>query len=73
MDRAVVTTFGYKNHSIRSRRWRYIRYEDGGEELYDHDHDPGEFYNLAEDSKYQSVKGKLAKHLPTKNIEEYKP
>ena len=29
-DRPVVTTRGRNNHGIRSERWRYIRYEDGG-------------------------------------------
>ena len=28
------------NHAIRTERYRYIRYEDGSEELYDHDADP---------------------------------
>jgi len=27
--------------------WRYIRYEDGSEELYDHRVDPDEWTNLA--------------------------
>lgn len=29
-------TEGPGNHTIRSDRWRYIHYGDGGEELYDH-------------------------------------
>jgi uncharacterized sulfatase len=35
--------------SVRTRRWRYIRWEGegGGEELYDHDEDPREYANLA--------------------------
>lgn len=66
-DRAVVTTFGYENHSVRSKRWRYIRYQDGSEELYDHDHDPGEFHNLAADEGYRDVKKQLATHLPDVN------
>ena len=41
------TTFGPGNHAIRSQRWRYIRYADGSEELYDHDKDPNEWHNLA--------------------------
>lgn len=73
MGRAVVTTFGYQNHSIRSRRWRYIRYKDGSEELYDHDHDSGEFYNLAGYRRYKSVKKRLAKYLPEKNVSSYSP
>jgi arylsulfatase A-like enzyme len=33
--------------SIRTERWRYIRYNNGAEELYDHDADPHEWTNLA--------------------------
>ena len=32
--RPAMTTFGPGNHAVRSDRWRYIRYADGGEELY---------------------------------------
>ena len=35
-----------KNFAVRSRDWRYIRYENGMEELYDHSNDPYEFTNL---------------------------
>lgn len=33
--------------SVRTRRWRYIRYNNGAEELYDHDTDPKEWNNVA--------------------------
>lgn len=37
-----------KQHwSLRSIRWRYIRYSNGAEELYDHDRDPHEWTNLS--------------------------
>ncbi len=48
-DRPVITTFDYGEYSIRDERFRYIRYIDGGEELYDHDADPEEWTNLADD------------------------
>jgi len=65
--RAVVTTVGAGNHSVRSTRWRYIRYADGGEELYDHDADPNEWRNLAGNDAYADVKMKMKAHLPKKN------
>ena len=38
-----------KQHwSLRTLRWRYVRYNDGQEELYDHDADPHEWTNLAD-------------------------
>lgn len=39
-DRPAVMTYKRNNHSIRSKQWRYIRYADGTEELYDHTIDP---------------------------------
>jgi len=69
-ERPAITTHGKENHAVRSERWRYIRYEDGGEELYDHDADPLEWTNLAGDEKYASVKADLGKWFPKKNVEE---
>ena len=69
-DRPVVTTHGRNNHAVRSERWRYIRYADGTEELYDHQNDPMEWTNLAGDPKAGEVKRKLAEWLPKVNVEE---
>jgi choline-sulfatase len=51
--RNVTTMFDQGNVSIRSKRWRYIRYADGSEELYDHEKDPNEWDNLASNPEYQ--------------------
>lgn len=59
-----VTTLGCGNHAVRSERWRYIRYNDGTEELYDCVNDSNEWTNLADDSKYDSIKRQLAQWLP---------
>ena len=32
----AISTLGQNNHAVRDERWRYIRYADGSEELYDH-------------------------------------
>lgn len=66
-DRAVVTTYFRNNHSVRSERWRYTRYSDGGEELYDHVEDPDEWHNLARQPQYGTVKQNLARWLPRVN------
>ena len=62
--RPVLTTYGYRNHSVRTERWRYIEYHDGGRELYDHDADPNEWTNLASLPEYASVVEELAGFLP---------
>ena len=69
-NRAALTTFHRNNHSLRSERWRYIRYADGGEELYDHDADPYEWTNLAGAAEHEQVKAELARWLPKINREE---
>jgi len=69
-DLAAVTTFHKDNHSIRSETWRYIRYADGSEELYNHDKDPYEWTNLAKDPQYNAVKADLARFAPKINAPE---
>lgn len=63
----VVTTYGYNNHAVRSERYRYIRYADGSEELYDHASDPHEWTNVANDPELHAVKAELASWLPEEN------
>lgn len=70
---ASLIDFGYGNTAVRDERWRYIRYNDGTEELYDHQADPNEWRNLATDPTYQNIKDILAKRLPesyTENVPE---
>ncbi|MCH8147422.1 MAG: sulfatase-like hydrolase/transferase [Planctomycetes bacterium] len=61
---ATTTTYGRMNHSLRSERYRFIRYEDGAEELYDHDVDPHEWTNLAGDNDHQRTLHRFRKALP---------
>jgi arylsulfatase A-like enzyme len=51
----ALMTYGRGNHAVRSDRWRYIRYADGSQELYDHQSDPHEWTNLAGDPAFASV------------------
>jgi arylsulfatase A-like enzyme len=66
-DTPAVTTYGQNNHAVRSEGWRYIRYADGGEELYDETADPYEWNNLAGSREFAARKAELAKFLPTEN------
>ncbi|MFO0817039.1 MAG: sulfatase [Pirellulales bacterium] len=61
----AITTHGYKNHSVRTDSWRYIRYADGGEELYDHLSDPLEYTNLANSPMHAAQKADLIRWLPS--------
>lgn len=63
----ALTTYGMNNHAIRTDRFRYIQYEDGSEELYDHDADPFEWYNVAGNTEYLKDKDSLQKYLPNSN------
>ena len=62
-----MTSYGHGNHAIRDDRYRYIHFTDGSEELYDHQNDPNEWVNLADNSEYDEVKRRLAEHLPEVN------
>ena len=63
-DEATVTTFGYKNYGVRSGQYRYIIYEDGSEELYDHANDMWEWKNLAGNPQFAAVKKNMQKWIP---------
>ncbi|MDE0102312.1 MAG: sulfatase-like hydrolase/transferase [Bryobacterales bacterium] len=65
----AVTTYRFGNHSVRTRHYRYIRYSDGGEEIYDHREDPHEWRNLAPLPGYEDMTRRLRALLLTVNAE----
>jgi iduronate 2-sulfatase len=67
-DRPAITTHGFQNHAVRTEAYRYIRYANGDEELYNEKADPLEWKNLAADSNYAAVKNDLAQWLPKVNV-----
>lgn len=73
-ERPALMTQGRGNHAIRTPKWRYIRYRDGTEELYDCEtDDPWNHDNLLvgpEGGKLESVAAKMRRRLPEKEAPE---
>lgn len=60
----AITTHNQGNHAVRTGRWRYIRYADGSEELYDLLEDPQEWRNLAGDPAHETTIAEHRRWLP---------
>jgi len=69
-DIPALTTNNYKKHALRTKKWRYIHYVNGAEELYDREKDPMEWTNLASDPAFDQTKDDLKKFLPKYDHEE---
>ncbi|MFI4876155.1 MAG: sulfatase [Blastopirellula sp. JB062] len=63
--RPAMTTHNPGNHAVRTKRWRYVRYADGSEELYDMQADPHEINNLAGKVELAGVRKELSAWLPS--------
>jgi arylsulfatase A-like enzyme len=66
-DTPAVTTYGFNNHAVRDERYRYIRYADGTEELYDVIADPNEWTNIADQREMRRTKTRLSRWIPAEN------
>lgn len=62
-DRAVVTAVDPGNHALSTRDWRYLRYHNGEEELYDIARDPLEWRNLARDAAHRDQLAQMRQRL----------
>lgn len=67
-ERPALTTHNSGNHAVRSERWRYIRYADRSEELYDLQADPHEWNNLAGVPQHAAVIAEHRKWLPKTDL-----
>jgi len=61
----------FGNHAVRTDRWRYIRYADGTDELYDHERDPNEWNNLADQAEFRPVIERHAEWIPQTNAKPF--
>jgi len=66
--RPAVTTYLQDNHAVVTEKWRYIRYGDGEEELYDRINDPNEWKNLASDPQHTQLKRRLVQWMPKTSV-----
>lgn len=64
----AITTHNHDNHGIRSRDWRYIRYADGSEELYNMVEDPNEWTNLASRPEHSQIVAEHRQWIPKVNL-----
>lgn len=63
-SRPGITVYEEGHFSATDGRYRYIRYADGTEELYDQIEDPHEWHNLAGDPAGAAVKQRFQKWIP---------
>ncbi|MCH9649671.1 MAG: sulfatase [Deltaproteobacteria bacterium] len=63
-EHPALTTYPNRDYAVRNQRWRYIRYRNGDEELYDHQQDPHEWHNLAGEPKLNPIKEELGTFFP---------
>lgn len=66
----ALITYLKGNHAVRTEKWRYIRYQDGSEELYDCAADRLEHTNLAGQAGLEKLKKELAEWMPKSNAED---
>ena len=63
-DEVAFTTVEFGSYAVQDDHFRYIRYLEGGEELYDHRSDPNEWKNLASDPAYAETLAAMRAKLP---------
>ncbi len=68
---SILCNYGRGNYSLRGKRYRYIQYDDGSAELYDHKNDPNEWRNLLNGESaadYSDVIERFQEQLPKASV-----
>lgn len=60
----AITCNGRDSYSLTFEHWKYNRFFDGSEELYNHSVDPHEHTNLAREAEYNELKRSFGEYLP---------
>ena len=63
-----ITSWRKGTGALQTERFRYIRYKDGSEELYDHVDDPNEWTNIAAKPEMKEVIASFSKQLDKLNL-----
>ena len=63
------TSFGPGNYAILSEQYRFIQYNDGSEEFYDHSKDAQEWYNVIDNSEYEAAIEEHRDQIPHERYE----
>lgn len=59
----AITGWKQNSFAVQDERYRYIRYGDGSEELYDHQKDLNEWTNLAKKPELKKIKKELGRYI----------
>lgn len=58
----------FQSHiTVRTDKYRFIRYTNGSSELYDRSEDPNEWVNRTRNDEYKSIKSELSNYLPSQD------
>ena len=63
------TSFGPGNYAILSEHYRFIQYNDGSEELYDHSKDAQEWYNVIDNPENDAIIQQHRNQIPQERYE----
>jgi arylsulfatase A-like enzyme len=63
------SSFGPGNYTTISERYRFIQYNDGSEEFYDHSKDPQEWRNLIGHAQYETIIEEHRAQIPQERFE----